>query len=193
FLCDNPPTNACAGDSAVTGSSHTLLNRPADLAVDPANGDVYIADGYGNHRVVVFDKNGNFLRQMGGTGTGAGQFAFVVGGHPHCVVLGKVGLIYAFDRGNDRINVFQKDGTFALATPIVPGTCVDCLGLPGSARASINARVIAVTENKAKARRRKRSAAALLLQLLAPRAPAAYRCAHPGFVPQSILDHSSSR
>jgi len=133
FLCDNPPTNACAGDSAVTGSSHTLLNRPADLAVDPANGDVYIADGYGNHRVVVFDKNGNFLRQMGGTGTGAGQFAFVGGGHPHCVVLGKDGLVYACDRGNDRINVFQKDGTFVRAIPIVPGTGAGGLGLSGSA------------------------------------------------------------
>src|SRR5207253_1402365 len=108
FLCDNPPTNACAGDSAVTGSSHTLLNRPADLAVDPLNGDVYIADGYGNHRVVVFDKNGNYLRQMGGTGTGPGQFAFVGGGHPHCVVLGKDGLVYACDRGNDRLNVLHK-------------------------------------------------------------------------------------
>lgn len=133
FVCDNPPTNVCSGDSPTTGSSHTLLNRPADIAVDSTNGDVYIADGYGNHRVVVFDKNGNFLRQMGGTGTGPGQFAPLGGGHPHCVVIGKDGLVYACDRANDRLNVFHKDGTFVRAIPIVPGTGTPGLGLSGSA------------------------------------------------------------
>ena len=133
FVCDNPPTNACSGDSPNTGSSHTLLHRPADIAVDPANGDIYIADGYGNHRVVVFDKNGNYLRQMGGVGTGPGQFAPLGGGHPHCVVIGKDGLVYACDRANDRINVFQKDGAFVRAIPIVPGTGTPGLGISGSA------------------------------------------------------------
>ena len=42
-----------------------LLNEPADIAVDPDNGDIFIADGYGNHRVVVFDATGKFLRQWG--------------------------------------------------------------------------------------------------------------------------------
>jgi NHL repeat len=46
-------------------SSHTLLNKPASFAVDPANGEVYIADGYGNRRIVVFDRSGNYLRQFG--------------------------------------------------------------------------------------------------------------------------------
>src|SRR5919109_71920 len=46
-------------------SSHTLLNRPADIAVDPGNGDVYIADGYGNRRIVVFDRTGRYPRQWG--------------------------------------------------------------------------------------------------------------------------------
>jgi hypothetical protein len=133
FVCDNPPTNVCSGDSPSTGSSHTLLHRPADIAVDSTNGDVYIADGYGNHRVVVFDTSGNFLRQMGGTGTGPGQFAPLGGGHPHCVVIGKDGLVYACDRANDRLNVFQKDGTFVRAIPIVPGTGTPGLGLSGSA------------------------------------------------------------
>jgi hypothetical protein len=131
FVCDNPPTNACTGDSASTGSSHTLLHRPADIAVDPTNGDVYIADGYGNHRIVVFDKNGTFLRQMGGVGTGPGQFAPAGGGHPHCVVIGKDNLVYGCDRANDRLNVFQKDGTFVRAIPIVPGTAA--IGTAGSA------------------------------------------------------------
>lgn len=137
FSCDDglggsiACTGTGGGNVGRTGVSHTLLNGPADIAVDAGNGDVYIADGYGNHRVVVFDKNGNFLRQMGGVGTGAGQFASAGGGHPNCVVLPNNGLVYACDRGNDRINVYQKDGTFVTAIPVIPGTAA--LGTNGSA------------------------------------------------------------
>jgi DNA-binding beta-propeller fold protein YncE len=56
-------------DGTITGapmnSSHTLLYLPASIAVDPTNGDVYIADGSGNPRVVVFDSSGHFLCQWG--------------------------------------------------------------------------------------------------------------------------------
>jgi hypothetical protein len=138
FTCDNPPSMACAGDSAFEGSSQTLLHRPADIAVDPnpdpmtgERGSIYVADGYGNHRVVVFDRRGKFLRQMGGVGTGPGQFAPGGGGHPHCVVLGRNGLVYACDRANDRINVYQRNGTFVRAIPVIPGTAA--LGTAGSA------------------------------------------------------------
>ena len=44
-------------------SSHESLNLPTGTAVDPTNGDVYVSDGYGNRRVVVFDRDGHFLRQ----------------------------------------------------------------------------------------------------------------------------------
>ena len=40
------------------------LNKPAGIACDPENGDVYFADGYGNRRIVVFDKMGNFKRNV---------------------------------------------------------------------------------------------------------------------------------
>ena len=151
FVCDRPDlpggTGACAnGTPPQTGNSHTLLNLPAAIAVDPNPdpitgqvGSVYIADGYGNHRVVVFDAAGNYLRQMGGVGTGAGQFAAGVAGqaqgHPSCVVLPNNGLVYACDRGNDRINVFTKGsgttpGTFVTAIPVIPGTAA--LGTLGS-------------------------------------------------------------
>jgi hypothetical protein len=137
FSCDDgvggsiPCTGTGGGNVAQTGVSHTLLNGPSDVAVDATNGDVYIADGYGNHRVVVFDKNGNFLRQMGGVGTGPGQFASAGGGHPNCVVLPNNGMVYACDRGNDRINVYQKSGAFVTAIPVIPGTAA--LGTNGSA------------------------------------------------------------
>jgi len=96
-------------------SSRTFLNRPADIAVDPVNGDVYIADGYGNFRVVVFDKNGNFLRQWGepaaaedaAAGVG-GKFRAVV----HSVNLASDGNLYVCDRGGDRIQVFTRAGAY---------------------------------------------------------------------------------
>ncbi|HBY98046.1 MAG: hypothetical protein M5U01_29000 [Ardenticatenaceae bacterium] len=96
-------------------SSHTLLNRPSDIAVDPTNGDVYISDGYGNHRVVVFDHEGNYLRQWGEAATQAeaddgvgGKFLATV----HGVNIGQDGLVYVNDRKGDRIQVFEKTGDF---------------------------------------------------------------------------------
>jgi DNA-binding beta-propeller fold protein YncE len=108
-----------------------LLNQPADIAVDPTNGDIYIADGYGNHRVVVFDGAGTFLRQWGSAGTGPGQFQPADSGHPHCVVLSKDGLVYACDRGSDRIQVFIKMGDLVRIIAVKAGTAA--LGTAGSA------------------------------------------------------------
>ena len=142
FICDDGLggsincTGTGGGNVGRTGSSRTLLNGPSDVAVDSGNGEVYIADGAGNHRVAVFDQNGNYLRQMGGVGTGPGEFASAGTGHPSCVVLGNDGLVYACDRGNDRINVYTKGsggtpGTFVTAIPVIPGTAA--LGTNGSA------------------------------------------------------------
>ncbi|HEV8316760.1 MAG TPA: 6-bladed beta-propeller [Vicinamibacterales bacterium] len=107
--------------------SEILLNNPADIAVDPTpdpvtgqRGSVYIADGYGNHRVVVFDATGKFLRMWGAPGSGPGQFVQTGGGHPHCVVLGKDNLVYACDRGQHRIHVFDRTGVLKRTIPIDP-------------------------------------------------------------------------
>jgi len=48
-------------------SSHTRFSMPSDIAVNAVNGDVYVADGYGNSRI-VFDRSGKFLRQWGTRG-----------------------------------------------------------------------------------------------------------------------------
>jgi hypothetical protein len=124
-VCDGP-----CGETASTNSSHTLLNEPADMTVDPSNGDIYIADGYGNHRVVVFNKNGVWLRQWGSAGTGPRQFSPTGGGHPHCVVLDKAGRVYACDRANDRVLVFDKQGVPQRSIPIKPGTGSGTGGTP---------------------------------------------------------------
>ena len=132
-VCDGPPTlnpNAPHPTCGEPGynSSRTLLNAPADIAVDPnpdpvtgERGSVYIADGYGNHRIVVFDREGNYLRQWGSAGSGDGQFVEGGGGHPHCVVLGNDGLVYACDRGQNRIQVFDREGNLQRIIPVDPG------------------------------------------------------------------------
>ena len=121
-VCDGPPTLNPRSPHPTCGEpgnnrSETLLNAPADIAVDPnpdpvtgERGSVYIADGYGNHRIVVFDSEGNYLRQWGSAGSDDGQFVERGGGHPHCVVLGNDGLVYACDRGQNRIQVFDREG-----------------------------------------------------------------------------------
>ena len=131
-ICDGPPTLNPSSPHPTCGEpgynrSRTLLNAPADIAVDPnpdpvtgERGSVYIADGYGNHRIVVFDREGNYLRQWGSAGSGDGQFVEGGGGHPHCVVLGNDGLVYACDRGQNRIQVFDREGTLQRIIPIDP-------------------------------------------------------------------------
>lgn len=118
-VCDNSDEK-CGEPGA--NASPVLLNEPADIAVDAVNGDVYIADGYGNHRVVVFDAQGKFIRQWGDAGTEKGLFALMGGGHPHCAKFDRDGLLYVCDRGNDRIEVFDKAGAVKRVIPVKLGT-----------------------------------------------------------------------
>ena len=118
-VCDNPDEK-CGEPGA--NKSPILLNEPADIAVDAANGDIYIADGYGNHRVVVFDAQGKFVRQWGDAGVDRGLFALMGGGHPHCAVFDHDGQLYVCDRGNDRIEVFDKMGTLKRVIEVKLGT-----------------------------------------------------------------------
>jgi DNA-binding beta-propeller fold protein YncE len=122
-------------DGTVTGapmnSSHTSMNKPASIAIDPSNGDVYVADGYGNRRIVVFDREGHFLRQWGRQGTTAeneagmgGVFSKIV----HCVVLGNDGLVYVCEREGNRVQVFDKMGNFKKNILIKKGPGSSALG-----------------------------------------------------------------
>jgi len=146
-VCDNPPANTCgnSGANPLANMSHTLLNEPANVWVDPGpdpvtgqRGSVYIADGYGNHRVVVFSATGTYLRQWGGVAGTVNnpqtdfrdKFAAGDGGHPHCVVGGNDGMIYSCDRGDDRIQVWDKVGNLQRVINVLPGTGVT-LGIGG--------------------------------------------------------------
>jgi DNA-binding beta-propeller fold protein YncE len=101
-------------------SSHTGFFRPAGIAIDPKNGDFYVADGEtpgGNHRIAVFDRTGQFLRQweLHRTEAEVGDaFLPVV----HCVAMDNDGLVYACDRRGHRLQVFDKMGNFQKNIPI---------------------------------------------------------------------------
>jgi len=88
-------------------TSHDSFNRPATLAFGK-NGDVFVADGYVNSRVVQFDKNGKFIRIIGGVkGSAPGQMQLV-----HGVVIDSQDRIIASDSDNKRLSVFDKNGKF---------------------------------------------------------------------------------
>jgi DNA-binding beta-propeller fold protein YncE len=94
------------GTRGEPGNDQTHLNKPTDMAVTPG-GDVYVSDGYGNDRVVHFDKQGRFVKAWGKLGTGPGEFSL-----PHSIALDSQGRVYVADRNNVRIQVFDADGKF---------------------------------------------------------------------------------
>jgi DNA-binding beta-propeller fold protein YncE len=101
-------------------SSHSQFFGPSGIAIDPKNGDVYIADGEAvgnNHRVAVFDSKGAFLRQWELQRTEAetgDAFIPIV----HCVVMDNDGLVYVCDRRAHRLQVFDKMGSFQRNIPV---------------------------------------------------------------------------
>ena len=104
------------GETGVAGVDQRHFDKPTDVAF-AANGDVYVSDGYGNSRVVKFDKNGRFLLEWGQKGKGHGDFDT-----PHQVRLDSTGDVYVADRENKRIQVFTPDGKFVrvIAEGIAP-------------------------------------------------------------------------
>ena len=82
------------------------FNRPADVTWD-LSGNIFVADGYGNSRVVKVDKNGRWIRTWGDRGTAEGQFNIL-----HTIASDAKGNIYVGDRTNRRIQVFDPEGTF---------------------------------------------------------------------------------
>jgi DNA-binding beta-propeller fold protein YncE len=82
------------------------FNHPAGVAVDPSNGDVYVADGYGNARVHRFDALGRYLGGWGTRGVGPGEFIV-----PHGIWVDG-GVVIVADRDNMRLQRFRPDGSF---------------------------------------------------------------------------------
>jgi hypothetical protein len=122
-----------------------LLYQAADMVVDPATNRLYVADGYGNRRVLIVDANsGKYIGHFGAYGnnpvddqTAAAAGPWIVDelkgnkkpaffrNPVHCVKIANDGKIYVCDRGNDRIQVFDKNYA-GLGNP-----CSNPTGLPG--------------------------------------------------------------
>src|SRR5438552_9137522 len=93
------------GRMRIPGDDVLHFNQPTDVAWD-RDGNVFVTDGYGNSRVLKFDKYGNVLMGWGMKGTGPGQFDT-----PHTIVIDG-DLVYVGDRENARIQIFDRNGRF---------------------------------------------------------------------------------
>jgi len=138
FTQDGKFLMAIGKAGASMGSNDTEnLGLPAKTFVDPKTNELYVADGYGNKRVIVFDADtGKYKRHWGAYGNKpddknlgpykpdapvAQQFRNPV----HCSELSHDGLLYVCDRVNDRIQVFKPDGTFVKEVFIAKNTLGD--------------------------------------------------------------------
>ncbi len=124
-------------NGASKGNKDTAnLSRPAEVEVDMAANEVYVADGYGNRRVIVYDADkGTFKRMWGAYGKPPTDDPNVTYDPTkplatnwqtvHCATLANDGLVYVCDRVNDRIQVFRKDGTYLKEAQIAKRTLGD--------------------------------------------------------------------
>jgi len=79
------------------------FNRQTDVAWDK-DGNIFVSDGYGDSRVVKYDKNGRFIKSAGTRGNGPGQLNL-----PHTLAADAQGNIYIGDRSNNRVQVWDND------------------------------------------------------------------------------------
>jgi outer membrane protein assembly factor BamB len=79
------------------------FNRPTDVGWD-AQGNIFVTDGYGDNRVVKYDKNGRFIKSAGTAGNASGQLRL-----PHTMAMDAQGNVYIGDRSNARVEVWDND------------------------------------------------------------------------------------
>lgn len=86
------------------GLAGDQFNKPADAFVGP-DGEVYIADGYGNSRIAKFESDGKFIKDWGMKGKGPGEFNI-----PHVVFMDEGNRVLVGDRENQRVQIFDRAG-----------------------------------------------------------------------------------
>jgi hypothetical protein len=95
-----------AGAPEAAAPEPYVFSRPTDVGFDAA-GNIFVTDGYGNSRVVKFDRNGRFIKQVGSKGSQPGQLNL-----PHTMAMDASGNVYVGDRSNARVQVFDNDLNF---------------------------------------------------------------------------------
>jgi hypothetical protein len=96
-----------SGQGGYTGANKPYsFNRPTDVGWDAA-GNIFVTDGYGDSRVVKYDKNGRFLKSAGVRGNQPGQLNL-----PHTMAMDAQGNVYIGDRSNARVQVWDNDLNF---------------------------------------------------------------------------------
>lgn len=115
----NPRSRDTNGDGTVDGAqpgvetrfevewqTPDLFNNPKGVAIDPNDGNIFVADT-GNHQIQQFDDNSTLLDTWGSWGAEAAQFQ-----SPYGISVDSQGTVYVADTGNDRIQLLTSDGTF---------------------------------------------------------------------------------
>ena len=115
-----------SSDGTVNGtslnSSPSQFFRVSEIAFDPHNGDVYVADGHAkgkggnNFRIVVFDRTGHYLRQWK-LHRSTEEAATAARPTPHCVRVSNDGIVYVCDRWMNRLQLFDTMGNFKKDMP----------------------------------------------------------------------------
>ncbi len=83
------------------------FGRPTHVGVNPANGTLYVADGYANAHVHTYDPDGNYIGTWGESGTDEGQLNIV-----HNIDIDSNGYVYIGDRENHRVQIFDENGNY---------------------------------------------------------------------------------
>lgn len=94
------------GTRGFRGKLPNTFDGPADIAV-AENGDIFVADGHWNNRIVKFSPEGRYLTEWGRPGSGPGEFNL-----PHTLVIDQRGRLLVGDRGNHRIQLFTQEGEY---------------------------------------------------------------------------------
>ena len=87
--------------------SGATFNRPTDITINKANGDIFISDGYGNSRIHHYDSEGKHIKSWGESGTQPGQFSL-----PHNLCMISEEELIVCDRENHRVQIFSTSGEF---------------------------------------------------------------------------------